>query len=101
VGVVKHIISTQNFRQTNICILSFCHISGSNGKTPEWRWIALKRHTQVSHIHKNPALAIWKTSFRTWNIDIGQQRSQNEHNVQSWLLLWLSVTRTKLTVLEP
>ncbi len=33
-----------------ICILSFCHISRSTGKTQSWCWLALKRH---SHIAEN------------------------------------------------
>ncbi len=32
------------------CILSFCHISRSTGKTQSWCWLALKRY---SHIAEN------------------------------------------------
>jgi len=52
-GFIQVLIWTQNFMpktldklRYKICILSFCHISGSNGKTWSWYWLAvLRRHS--------------------------------------------------------
>ncbi len=48
-GVDRNIIICLKFqvnRCTNICLLRFCHISGSNGKTQSWYWVALNRCSQ-------------------------------------------------------
>jgi hypothetical protein len=41
-------IPLNNSRQAinnQICVLSFCHISGRKGKTHPWCWLAFKRHS--------------------------------------------------------
>jgi hypothetical protein len=46
VGLDKHIsIHPKSWVNCYTCILSFCHISGSNGKTQSWCWLALERHS--------------------------------------------------------
>jgi hypothetical protein len=55
VGVGKYTIIQTKFQaiySTEICVLGFCCISRSNGKTQWWYWLPLERH--VLYLNRGP-----------------------------------------------
>jgi hypothetical protein len=94
-SVHKYMTISRKSGQTHytICIVSFWHISGSNGKTESWCWLTLKR--QCSNLTTQPtpwilALAyVWKWNDVFWKQPSIKTQlhivSERQHNCSLYL----------------